>query len=63
MAKAIHYQSARAERPFMAINCTALPQTLVESEVFGHEKGAFTDAKHLKKGLLEMAHGGTVLQD
>ncbi len=63
VAKAIHYQSARAERPFMAINCTALPQTLVESEVFGHEKGAFTDAKHLKKGLLEMAHGGTVLLD
>jgi len=62
-AKVIHYQSARAERPFMEINCTALPDTLVESELFGHEKGAFTDAKAMKMGLFEMADGGTVFLD
>ena len=62
-AKVIHYQSARAEKPFMEINCTALPDTLVESELFGHEKGAFTDAKAMKMGLFEMAHGGTVFLD
>ena len=63
VAKAIHYQSSRADKPFMEINCTSLPDTLVESELFGHEKGAFTDAKSLKRGLFELADGGTVLLD
>ncbi len=63
IAKAIHYESARADKPFMAINCAAVPETLLESELMGHEKGAFTDAKSLKKGLFEMAHGGTVFLD
>lgn len=63
VAKVIHYQSARAEKPFMEINCTALPDTLVESELFGYEKGAFTDAKAMKKGLFELADGGTVYLD
>lgn len=62
-AKVIHYQSARSKNPFMEINCTALPDTLVESELFGHEKGAFTDAKAMKMGLFEMADGGTVFLD
>jgi DNA-binding NtrC family response regulator len=62
-AKVIHYQSQRSEKPFMEINCTALPETLVESELFGHEKGAFTDAKSMKKGLFELANGGTVYLD
>ncbi|MEJ2183268.1 MAG: sigma-54 dependent transcriptional regulator [Nitrospirota bacterium] len=63
VAKVIHYQSGRAERPFMEINMTALPENLVESELFGHERGAFTDAKALKKGLFELADGGTVFLD
>ncbi|MFC1549591.1 sigma-54-dependent transcriptional regulator [Nitrospirota bacterium] len=63
IAKVIHYQSARADKPFMEINCTALPDTLVESELFGHEKGAFTDAKAMKMGLFEMADRGTVFLD
>jgi DNA-binding NtrC family response regulator len=63
IAKAIHYASARSGGPFMNITCTALPETLLESELFGHEKGSFTDAKQLKKGLLEMADGGTVFLD
>ena len=63
VAKAIHYESGRAEKPFMAINCAAVPETLLESELMGHEKGAFTDAKNQKKGLFEMADGGTVFLD
>lgn len=63
LAKVIHYQSARAEKPFMEINCSALPETLIESELFGYEKGAFTDAKTLKRGLFELADGGTVYLD
>lgn len=63
VAKAIHAASARAERLFMAINCAALPLTLLESELMGYEKGAFTDAKAQKKGLFELANGGTVFLD
>jgi DNA-binding NtrC family response regulator len=63
VAKALHYSSARADKPFMAINCAALPVTLLESELMGHEKGAFTDAKTSKKGLFELADGGTVFLD
>jgi len=63
VAKAIHYASDRRIKPFMNITCTALPETLLESELFGHERGAFTDARQLKKGLLELADGGTVFLD
>ena len=63
IAKAIHYESSRQERPFVAINCSAIPETLMEAELFGHEKGAFTDAKQMKKGLFEMADGGTLFLD
>jgi two-component system, NtrC family, response regulator AtoC len=63
VAKAIHYGSQRAEGPFVAVNCAALPATLIESELFGYEKGAFTDAKARKEGLFEQAQGGTLLLD
>src|SRR3974390_3217597 len=63
IAKAIHYQSRRQDKPFVAINCSAIPETLMEAELFGHERGAFTDAKTLKKGLFEMADGGTLFLD
>ncbi len=62
-AKTIHYNSARAARPFMNITCSALPDALLESELFGHERGAFTDARQQKIGLLESADGGTVFLD
>ncbi|MEW6715825.1 MAG: sigma-54 dependent transcriptional regulator [Nitrospirota bacterium] len=63
IARVIHYHSARADKPFVEVTCTALPETLVESELFGYEKGAFTDAKSSKKGLFELADGGTVYLD
>ena len=63
VAKAIHYGSRRDEAPFVAINCAAIPATLIESELFGYEKGAFTDAKARKEGLFEQAEGGTLFLD
>ena len=62
-AKAIHYSSTRARSPFVAINCAAIPSTLLERELFGFEKGAFTDAKTRKEGLFEQAKGGTLFLD
>jgi DNA-binding NtrC family response regulator len=62
-AKVLHYGSARANKPFMNITCSALPETLLESELFGHERGAFTGADRQKRGLLESADGGTVFLD
>lgn len=62
-ANAIHYSSQRGDKPLMKINCSAIPDSLLESELFGHEKGAFTDAKNTKKGLFELADGGTVFLD
>jgi transcriptional regulator with PAS, ATPase and Fis domain len=63
IAKVIHYSSNRASRPFLNITCSALPETLLESEMFGHERGAFTDARVQKRGLLEQAEDGTVFLD
>jgi DNA-binding NtrC family response regulator len=62
-AKTIHYNSARAARSFVNVTCSALPEQLLESELFGHERGAFTDAREQKRGLIEMASGGTLFLD
>ena len=63
LARAIHNESNRKSKPFVTINCSSLPDTLLESELFGYEKGAFTDAKAMKKGMFEIAGGGTVFLD
>ena len=63
IAKVIHYQSSRQDKPFVAINASAIPETLMEAELFGHERGAFTDAKAMKKGLFEVADSGTLFLD
>jgi len=63
VAHAIHFESSRRDRPFYAINCAAIPENLMESELFGHEKGAFTDARSQKRGMFEMADGGTIFLD
>jgi two-component system, NtrC family, nitrogen regulation response regulator GlnG len=63
VARAIHHYSRRAGRPFVAVSCAAIPSTLLESELFGHERGAFTDAKERRLGRLELAHGGTFYLD
>ena len=62
-AKAIHTNSPRSDGPFVSVNCGGIPEHLMESELFGHQKGAFTDAKTTKKGRLELAHGGTLFLD
>ncbi|MDZ7292160.1 MAG: sigma-54 dependent transcriptional regulator [candidate division KSB1 bacterium] len=63
VANSIHKLSARADKPFVTINCSAIPENLLESELFGHEKGAFTDAKSMKKGMFELANMGTIFLD
>jgi Nif-specific regulatory protein len=63
VAHAIHYNSQRADKPFIKVNCAALPETVIESELFGHEKGAFTGAVSARKGRFELAHGGTLFLD
>ena len=63
VAKAIHTRSSRSQGPFVAVNCGTLPEHLMESELFGHQKGAFTDAKDTKKGRLEIAYGGSLFLD
>ncbi|MDP1678301.1 MAG: sigma-54 dependent transcriptional regulator [Bacteroidota bacterium] len=62
-ANFLHKNSPRAEKPFVALNCASIPDTLIESELFGHEKGAFTDAQAMRQGLVEIAHGGTLFLD
>jgi transcriptional regulator with PAS, ATPase and Fis domain len=63
MARYVHSHSARAAGPFIDLNCSAIPEHLLESQLFGLEKGAFTDAKHFKKGLFDLADGGTLFLD
>ena len=63
IAKTLHYQSLRQAEPFIAINCAAIPETLLESELFGYEKGAFTDARAQKRGIFELADKGTLFLD
>ena len=63
LAEYIHKHSARKDKPFVVINCASLPDQLIESELFGHERGAFTDAKNTKQGLVEIAHGGSLFLD
>ncbi len=63
MARVIHERGPRRQRPFVTINCSALPESLLESELFGYEKGAFTDAKQMKRGQFELASGGTIYLD
>ena len=63
IAKAIHFNSVTGKKPFLEINCASIPETLLESELFGHVKGAFTDAKATKKGLFELSEGGTIFLD
>ena len=62
-ARAIHYQSSRRDRPFVPVNCGALPDSLIESELFGHRRGAFTDARQDQQGLVALAHSGTLFLD
>jgi DNA-binding NtrC family response regulator len=62
-ARAIHYQSSRRDRPFVPVNCGALPDSLIESELFGHRRGAFTDARRDQQGLVALAHSGTLFLD
>src|SRR5262249_16332097 len=63
VARAIHYRSDRAQAPLMEVNCSSFHENLLENELFGHEKGAFTDAGSLKKGLVELCDGGTLFLD